>query len=172
MKAWVGCLAVLALVGCGGGGSAADKRTTAQIAGTPAPSATAGSDCTPSEHPYGTAPAGWTYHEANAAERAAFEKSMGGGFPEDLDVALALHGGRPQVFMMAAGGDVAGVSSTIEESARRGGATVRHEDGVTVVDATAGGRTRFKTTGCTFVMVLGAEPGLVDHVAEAVFAAS
>jgi hypothetical protein len=171
MKPWVGCLAVLALAGCGGG-SAADKKTTAQLVGTPAPTATAESDCTPSAHPYGTAPAGWTYHEANAAERAAFEKSMGGGLPEDLDVSMALRGGKPQVFMMAAGGDVAGVSATIEDSARRGGATVRHEHGVTVVDATAGGRTRFRTTGCTFVMLLGAEPSLVDHVAEAVFATS
>src|ERR1700742_2486986 len=150
MKAWIGFLAVLALAGCGGG-SAADKKTTAPLVGTPPPAATAETDCTPSAHPYGTAPAGWTYHKANAAERAVFEKSMGGGLPEDLDVSMALHGGKPQVFMMAAGGDGAGVGSTIEDSARRGGATIRHEDGVTVVDTIAGGRTRFKTTGCTFV---------------------
>jgi hypothetical protein len=94
-----------------------------------------------------------------------------GDLPAHLEVAIASRHGEMQALLMAAAADdIAGVDSTIEDAARRQGAKVRHEGGVTVVDAVDGGRTRYRTRGCTLVMVLGEKHAAVDRVGRAVFA--
>lgn len=168
VKSWIpviaACAAVaVAVAGCGSGAAARTATPKAR------PAKAAPPHCTPAANPFGQAPAGWEYREADAAQRAAVSRSLG-DLPAHLEVALALRGGEMQGLLMAAAADdIAGVDSMIEDSARRQGAKVHHDRGVTVVDATDGGRTRYRTQGCTLVMVLGEEPATVDRIGEAVF---
>jgi len=139
--------------------------------------ASAREDCGPVENPFGAAPAGWDYQQADLEQREQLIEAFHWRQLEQygLDMSFAYRGDeREPRGILAALSSVSGVDrdeflAGVEAQARK---AVRRKIGdadVRVVDPPDGSRIMLGVTDCRALIVLGTEKRSADLLARAVF---
>jgi hypothetical protein len=145
-----------------------DPAPTAQATGTPTPAPT---PCHDAEPPYGSAPDGFKYEEADETTR---RKTMTALHLDDkagrVDMRLVRRTGLTLGSIVGVPSkDPADYASTLVATAQSGGANVTKSNGYALIPLTSGQQVAVGVRGCRAVLISSQDPNATKYLADNVF---